>query len=35
MALSDVLIALAACERRGDHSRLFGASYVDPPGAAR
>ena len=35
MALPDVLIALAACERRGDYSRRCGAGYVEPLGAAR
>jgi hypothetical protein len=34
MALPDVLIALTACERRGDFSRPCGAGYVEPPGAA-
>jgi hypothetical protein len=34
-ASSDVLIALAARERRGDYSRPCGAGYVEPPGAAR
>ncbi len=33
MALPDVLIALTACEHRGDYSRPCGASYVNPPGA--
>jgi hypothetical protein len=32
MPLPDVLIAFAACERRGDYSRPCGAGYVDPPG---
>lgn len=31
MALPDVLIALAACERRGDFSRPCGAAYLYPP----
>lgn len=35
MALPDVLIALTACERRGDFSRPCGAGYVEPLGAAR
>ena len=35
MALPDVLIALTACEQRGDHSRTRGAGYVEPPRAAR
>jgi hypothetical protein len=29
-ALPDVLIALAACERRGDYSRPCGVVYVNP-----
>jgi len=33
MALPDVLIALTACERRGDFLRPCGASYVNPLGA--
>ena len=35
MALPDVLIALTACERRGDNSKPCGAGYVEPLGAAR
>ena len=35
MALPDVLVALTACERRGDFSKLCGAGCVDPPDAAR
>jgi len=35
IALPDVLIALTACERRGDFSKPYGAGYVEPPGAAR
>ncbi len=31
MALPDVLIALSACERRGNFSTPCGAGYVDPP----
>jgi len=34
MALPDVLIALTACERRGDYSRPCGAGYVEALGAA-
>jgi hypothetical protein len=33
MALPDVLIALTACERRGDFSMPCGAAYVVPLGA--
>jgi hypothetical protein len=33
MALPDVLIALAACRRRGDFSSPCGT--VDPPGASK
>jgi hypothetical protein len=32
MALPDVLIALTACERRGNFSMPCGAASVDPPG---
>jgi hypothetical protein len=34
MALPDVLIALTACERRGNYSTPCGAGYVEPLGTA-
>src|SRR5262249_37702550 len=33
-ALGDVLIAVTACEQRGDYSRPCAARYVEPPGAS-